>query len=151
MQVRRLRLYLPVPSVTDWACPAYGAEGREVGALCFFAAVGKRLCESEPECQGRLIVERSRVFARIQELAEEGDPVGRHLAAEFPDPDQLLGGAEPDLSDEDSRNPRHLTKAGRVLTEEDLDRYAAEAEEGYDLDKLIPLPMNRDKPPDQDE
>lgn len=80
--------------MTDqWACPAYGADGAAVGAICFFADLHERSCTSEAVCHGRLAVERRRVFRRITEMAAAGDPVGEYLAAEFTSPDHLLGGA----------------------------------------------------------
>lgn len=79
-----------------WDCAAYGAEGTKLGARCFFAEPGRRLCGSEPECQDRLAAERSRLFGVIQDLAADGDPLGRELAAEITDPGQLLGGAAAD-------------------------------------------------------
>jgi hypothetical protein len=75
-----------------WSCEAYGLEGIEAGALCFFAgALFLRVCSSEGQCAARLEEERRRVFRRIQELAALGDPVMVQLAAEFAAPDQLLG------------------------------------------------------------
>ena len=37
----------------------------------------------------------------------------------------------------------HVTEAGRVVTIADLGRWAAEAEEGYDISRLRPLPADR--------
>jgi uncharacterized protein YuzE len=54
-----------------------------------------------------------------------------------------------DLPDEASQNPRYAIKSGgRILTEEDIDRYAAEAEKGYDPDRLVA--RSRDKPSDKE-
>ena len=79
----------------EFDCDAYGPEGREAGALCFFAGeLGKRVCPSLTMCRGRMDRERRRVFARIQELAAQGDPVGLDLAQAFTSPEQLLGGGE---------------------------------------------------------
>jgi hypothetical protein len=41
-----------------------------------------------------MAAERQRVFARIQELAADGDEVGIYLAGEFASPEDLLGGSE---------------------------------------------------------
>lgn len=77
----------------DFDCDAYGPEGREVGALCFFAGgLGERVCISRAQCVQRMDAERRRLFTRIQKLAAAGDPVGLYLAGSFTDPGQLLGG-----------------------------------------------------------
>lgn len=76
----------------DWACEAYGAEGAGVGALCFAAAPGRRVCDSQQVCARVMGAERQRVFDRIQELAARGDPDAQYLAGEFPSPEGLLGG-----------------------------------------------------------
>jgi hypothetical protein len=77
----------------EFDCTAYGPEGRELGALCFISSeLGKRMCASQAECAAVMDAERRRVFARIQELASQGDPVGIDLAEAFTDPGQLLGG-----------------------------------------------------------
>lgn len=79
-----------------WDCEAYGPEGKDVGALCFFAPdLGDRRCKTEDECRTRMATERTRVFGRIHELAADGDPIGEYLAGEFTDPNQLLGGDQP--------------------------------------------------------
>lgn len=80
----------------EWDCAAYGSEGTKAGARCFFAELRQRLCGSEPECQDRLAAERSRLFGVIQDLAADGDPLYRQLAAEITDPGQLLGAAAAD-------------------------------------------------------
>jgi hypothetical protein len=84
-------------TTADWPCEAYGPEALEHGARCFFAELERRVCDSREECHGALAIERRRVFDRIQQLAAAGDDVGLVLAAEFTDPEQLLGGSE-DLS-----------------------------------------------------
>lgn len=76
----------------DFDCEAYGPEGREVGALCFFAASGKRTCASLTVCRERMTAERHRVWQRIQDGAARGDPDMVYLAGEFSGPEQLLGG-----------------------------------------------------------
>lgn len=81
----------------EWDCDAYGPEGRDPGALCFISGeLGKRVCASLDECREVMAAERQRVFSRIQELAEAGDPVGVDLAETFTDPSQILGGAAAD-------------------------------------------------------
>lgn len=86
-----------LPAMTDWVCEAYGPEGVEVGALCFFAGdLGGRVCASAGVCHERMADERRRVFQRINELAAAGDPVMEHLAGEFPAPGDLLDGTKPD-------------------------------------------------------
>lgn len=79
---------------SDWPCEAYGPEGREHGALCFFAEPGERACVSQAECARLMDAERRRLFRRIQERAAAGDPVAEYLAGEFPDPSRILGGSE---------------------------------------------------------
>ena len=80
-------------SSSDWVCEAYGPEGVEVGAVCFFGPNPHgRDCTTEQQCRTRLTAERQRVFARINEMAAQGDPVGLDLAAEITHPEQLLGG-----------------------------------------------------------
>jgi hypothetical protein len=79
--------------VTGFNCTAYGPEGRDLGALCFFSGeLGSRACADLAECRERMAAERQRVFARIQELAADGDEVGIYLAGEFTSPEDLLGG-----------------------------------------------------------
>lgn len=76
----------------DWPCEAYGAGGLEVGARCFVADLGDRLCLSRAEC-GEIVAEsRARLFARINELAAQGDPTGIFLAREFPTPQEIFKG-----------------------------------------------------------
>lgn len=75
----------------EWDCEAYGPEGRQYGALCFFSE-GARVCGSPGECSRRMTAERGRVLGVIRELAATGDPVAGFLAGEFTSADQLLGG-----------------------------------------------------------
>ncbi|MEV0297002.1 hypothetical protein [Nocardia sp. NPDC050710] len=75
-----------------WDCEAYGAEGTEIGALCFFADRGERVCGSQAECQRAMAAERGRIFVRINEKAVDGDQAAIYLADKFARPDQLLGG-----------------------------------------------------------
>ena len=77
----------------EWACEAYGPDGRKAGALCFIAQPGERVCASPGICHLVMAAERRRVFQRIQELAAQGDPAAADLAETFTSPDQLLGGA----------------------------------------------------------
>ena len=82
-----------------WPCEAYGEEGMEHGALCFIASeLHTRFCISQQACHEIVQTERRRVFDRIHEQAQAGDPVAQMLAEEFTSPDQLLGGdaGEPD-------------------------------------------------------
>src|ERR1700737_1406011 len=77
----------------DFDCEAYGPEGREVGALCFFAGeLGARVCASQDECRDAMTAERRRVFRRINEMAAHGDPAAVDLAETFTYPARLLGG-----------------------------------------------------------
>jgi hypothetical protein len=79
----------------DWPCEAYGPEGLEHGARCFFSPdLGARDCIDPEDCHARMTDERRRVFSRISELAAAGDPVALQLAEDFTSPDQLLGGEE---------------------------------------------------------
>lgn len=79
----------------DFDCDAYGADGREVGALCFLSGeLGKRVCATLDECRQVMSAERQRVFRRIQEGAAAGNPDMAHLAEEFSSPEQILGGGE---------------------------------------------------------
>jgi hypothetical protein len=79
--------------VAGWDCEAYGPVGREIGALCFFAADGERICDGLDDCRRVMAAERRRVFQRIQELAARGDWTAAWLAKEFTSPEQLLGGS----------------------------------------------------------
>ena len=81
-------------------CEAYGPEGLEIGALCFLAEPNERVCSTREECHTAMTAERQRVFRRIGELAAAGDPMGEYLAGEFSSPDQILGGAEPETTDD---------------------------------------------------
>jgi hypothetical protein len=79
-----------------WPCEAYGPEGVPHGILCFFSPeLGRRACETLEECRARLAPERVRVVDRIEELADEGMPGARYLAARTTSPGQILGGDEP--------------------------------------------------------
>jgi hypothetical protein len=75
-------------------CEAYGPEGRNFGALCFFAAPGKRGCMTAKVCAQLMNGERKRVFRTITEQAAHGDPDAVYLATVFTSPDQLLGGGK---------------------------------------------------------
>jgi hypothetical protein len=77
-----------------WDCSAYGPEGRQCDALCFFADPGKRSCASPEECREKMTAERQRVWQRIQDGAARGEPDMAYLAGEFASPEQLLGGGE---------------------------------------------------------
>lgn len=79
-----------------WPCEAYGPEGIDLGVLCFFSPeLGQRACGTLDECQARLAPERIRVVDRIKEMAAEGKPGARYLAARTTSPGQILGGDEP--------------------------------------------------------
>lgn len=78
--------------MTDWDCDAYGPDQKAAGARCFFAGRGNRLCCTQDECRTRMAAERERLFARIHELAADGDPTWTYLAGEITRPEQLLGG-----------------------------------------------------------
>lgn len=84
------------PDSTTWDCEAYGPEGKEFGALCFFAGDNKRTCSTEAVCRDRLAAERQRVFRTIQEHAAAGDATAAFLADEITSPEQILGGGETD-------------------------------------------------------
>lgn len=80
-------------------CEAYKRPGEElppqVQGVCFFDALGK--CRSRSECSARMAAERDRVFLRLKEMAEDGDPMGEYLMREITHPEQLLGGPESGL------------------------------------------------------
>lgn len=76
----------------DWACEAYGPEGRAVEALCFFAEPGSRTCPSLSACHEAMTAERRRVWQRIQDGAARGEPDMVYLAGEFTGAEQILGG-----------------------------------------------------------
>lgn len=78
----------------NWVCEAYGPGGIGIGALCFFAEQGERACDSQIMCHMAMTTERQRVFSRISELAAQGDPVWREIAADFTSPERLPGGGE---------------------------------------------------------
>lgn len=83
-------------------CEAYGPDGREVGALCFFAGeLHARVCISPAECHDAMAAERQRVFRRIRERAAEGDPDMAYLAEVFTSPEQLLGGGQGGQEEQD--------------------------------------------------
>lgn len=75
-------------------CEAYDRPDEELPppmqGLCFFQAVKE--CWSRSECSTRLAAERDRVFLRLKEMAEDGDPVGEYLMEEITHPEQMLGG-----------------------------------------------------------
>ncbi len=78
-----------------WDCEAYGPDGREAGALCFFASeLGIRVCDSQERCHRAMLAERQRVFRRISERAAQGDPDMAYLAEVFTGPSQILGGGD---------------------------------------------------------
>lgn len=78
--------------MADWPCEAYGPEGLEHGARCFFASPGARLCGEPAMCHDLMDSERRRVFRRLQELAAAGDEAALSIVDDFPTPDTLLGG-----------------------------------------------------------
>jgi len=82
----------PCGLTDDFACEAYGPDGRAVGAICFFAAPGKRVCTSQAACREAMTAERRRVWRRIQDGAARGEPDMVYLAGEFTSAEQLLGG-----------------------------------------------------------
>ena len=91
-----------------WVCPAYGRGGVVLGALCFQAPMGQRVCRDQAECSELLAGERVRIWEQIRRLAAAGDPVGIELAAVFEHPDQVLGGcaaADLDQADHFGRRP----------------------------------------------
>jgi hypothetical protein len=73
-------------------CEAYGPEGREHGALCFIA--DERVCATETECAYAMAAERVRIFNRLNELRDAGNPIGVEMAQHFTSADQLLNGPE---------------------------------------------------------
>ena len=87
----------------QWDCEAYGPDGSDFGALCFFAEQGERACTSRAMCSTSMAAERRRVFRRIGELAAQGNSMAIDLAEAFTGPEQLLGGA---ATPEDQRTDR---------------------------------------------
>jgi hypothetical protein len=84
----------PVGIRGEWVCPAYGPDGAEFGAVCFFAAPGEQVCPDADTCAAALADRRRSLFGRISGLAAHGDEAGEVLAAEIARPDQLLGGQD---------------------------------------------------------
>jgi hypothetical protein len=82
----------PETTTGQWDCDAYGPTGTTIGALCFFAAPGKRMCDSAADCTAAMTGARQRVHERIKALAARGDPMGTFLLEEFPDPEMMLNG-----------------------------------------------------------
>lgn len=79
-----------------FVCEAYGAEGQEFGAVCFFSRkLGKRVCADQDECHQAMSAKRQEVFRRINEGAAAGNPEMEYLAREFTSPEQILGGGQP--------------------------------------------------------
>lgn len=84
--------------MTDqWSCEAYGRSLAHLAAadqarLCFVSEAQGRACDSPAECGAMMAIQRQRLFDRIRELAETGDPVYVQLAEDFHSPDRLLGG-----------------------------------------------------------
>jgi len=77
----------------DFDCEAYGPDGRDFGALCFFAAgLNTRVCSSLAACHEAMAAERRRVWQRIQDGAARGEPDMVYLAGEFTSAEQLLSG-----------------------------------------------------------
>lgn len=79
---------------SSWTCPAYGPEGVEFGALCFFALPGERVCPDVVTCGTSLEAERQRVWRRINRLADQGEPSSIFLRETLNGPDELLGGTQ---------------------------------------------------------
>lgn len=94
-----------VLSMETWDCEAYGPDGTDVGALCFFAEQGQRACVSQAMCRLSMAGERQRMFDRIHALASQGDPEFVYLAGEFTSPDQLLGGPGATPADQRTGHP----------------------------------------------
>ena len=82
--------------MSSWACEAYGAEGREVGALCFVSQPWARVCRDRAECSATMAAERRRVFRRINELAAAGEDGFADLSDEITTPGELLNGGDED-------------------------------------------------------
>ncbi|HZC26361.1 MAG TPA: hypothetical protein VE287_05015 [Actinopolymorphaceae bacterium] len=79
-------------SPMTWNCVAYGDS--PLTGTCFFQEVAR--CETYGQCQGRIERERVRIFDRINELADAGDPDFRFMADTIKSPDELLGGKPAD-------------------------------------------------------
>lgn len=79
---------------TPWICPAYGPDGEEFGAVCFFGSPGDRACPDSVTCGTSLEAERQRIWRRVNRLADEGDPDFIFLRETFGGPDELLGGTQ---------------------------------------------------------
>jgi hypothetical protein len=82
-----------------WVCPAYGPEGAEIGALCFFTDPGGRMCRTEDACGVFLAMERERLFGVLTERAAAGDVACKTVLEgdgaglkPITSPEQLLGG-----------------------------------------------------------
>jgi hypothetical protein len=81
-------------TAADWDCEAYGPEGREHDALCFFADAGQRGCLTQAVCRQLMAYERQRLFRRMNEMAAHGNETAAFLAEEFARPEQILGGGD---------------------------------------------------------
>jgi hypothetical protein len=75
----------------QWDCEAYGPEGAEVGAYCFFST-HSRLCASQTVCHDRMVHERHDVWRAMVAAAQKGDPYALDLVATFDGPNDILGG-----------------------------------------------------------
>ncbi len=76
----------------EWDCEGQPPGGSAIGALCFIAELGVRVCDSPAACARAMTAARQRLYARISELAAAGDPVGAYLEQEFPGPPALWAG-----------------------------------------------------------
>lgn len=74
-----------------WACAAYGAELDEIMGrpMCFVQEV-QSPCTSSRQCSSRMLIQRRRLWARLVELADQGDDVAVQLLHEFSGPHELL-------------------------------------------------------------
>jgi hypothetical protein len=81
---------------STWICPAYGPDGIEFGAVCFFGLSGERSCPDAVTCETSLQAERQRIWRRINRLADQGEPSSVFLRDSFSGPEDLLGGSPRD-------------------------------------------------------
>jgi len=79
-------------SVELWACEAYGSDGLQFGALCFFGLPNQRKCRTLEWCEFNMANERVALWDRLTRLARQGDDLAIEVLKDIAGPEDLLSG-----------------------------------------------------------
>jgi hypothetical protein len=84
-----------IPGEDLWDCEAYGKAGSKLGLLCFFSQnEWMRECPSRGDCHEVMNDERRRLYHYLTEKRAEGDGTAAYILSCFPNPEELLQGAD---------------------------------------------------------